>query len=113
MLHVPGGGGFVIVFRKLHEVDEGAAFCIIVVRYIEDCKCSVFLKWHCSKNSKLCGMTLAPKTELKAMQSVWTTHHARADATYGYSFAWRNAPEASSSKSKISLFGNDICVLQI
>ena len=88
-------------------------FFTIEGRSGEDFKCSAILKRYCVNASQSCELTLEPKTEPMGMQSVWTTEHVWNDSTCGCSFACRNAPEASSSKSKISLAGHDIRKLHV
>ena len=88
-------------------------FCASAYKNGEDCEYSTFLQRDCAKTSQLRVLTLAPKTQPIGMQSVWPTEHVWDAATCGFSFTWRNTPEASSSKSIISLSGQEIRTLQI
>ena len=81
--------------------------CTIVGRSREDCRHAASLQRDCAKASQLHGMTLAKNTEPMGVQSVWPAECAWDTATCGCTLAFRNAPDDSSSKSKISLEGND------
>ena len=68
-----------------------------------DYKRSDFLQRDCSNTSQFCELTLDLKNEPIDKKSVLLNKCAWHAATCGISFTLWNAPEVSSSKSRISL----------
>ena len=79
----------------------------------EDCECSESLQWDCANTSQLCWLTLATNAVPMDVQSVRSTENAWDAAICGCNLKCRNAPEASSLKSKISLEGHDVRRLHV